>query len=68
MIIETTGNRCLTVHGPTPKRVVYKLMKMDFIVFTKTDYMREVKERVKVLYDADIDFEKKRLRTIPEGT
>lgn len=32
------------------------MMKMDFITVTKSDYMTEVRDRLKVVYDVDIKF------------
>lgn len=32
------------------------MMKMDFITATKSDYMTEVRDRLKVVYDVDIKF------------
>jgi hypothetical protein len=34
------------IRGRTPKDVVYRMMKQDFVVTTKLDYMKEVRERL----------------------
>ena len=45
MKILTIGAKPLRLQG-TPKQIVYKMMKKDFLTTTKTDYMTEVQERV----------------------
>lgn len=51
--IRTNSGRTFT--GP-PKRIVYHMMKQDYICHAKTSYMDEVKERLKVVYDEGIEF------------
>ena len=56
LTVTTTGNRRIIFRGEIAKVIVYKMMKMDFITVTKSDYMTEVRDRLKVVYDVDIKF------------
>ena len=56
LIVTTTGNRSIVFRGGTAKVVVYKMMKADFITVTKSDYMTEVRDRLKMVYNVNIKF------------
>lgn len=47
----------MTFRGGSAKSIVHKMMKQDFITITKTDYMQEVKERLKIVYGVTLKFE-----------
>jgi hypothetical protein len=57
MTISTLIGVPMTFIGASPKRVVYKMMKKDFIATCKHDYMLEVKERLDVAYQIQIEIE-----------
>lgn len=44
--------------GNTKKEIVRKMSLKSFIAETKTDYMEDVRERLKIVYDIKIRFEK----------
>ena len=58
MIRAEVRNTQRTFKGRTPKEVVYRMMRADFITRAKEDYMKEVAERVKQVY-------RRSLRLIP---
>lgn len=56
LTVTTTGNRQIAFRGETAKVVVYRMMKADFITVTKSDYMMEVRDRLRVVYNVGIKF------------
>lgn len=44
--------------GANAKAVVFAMMKGDFLVRTKTDYMTEVAERLRVIFGVNIKFKR----------
>ena len=56
MIVLTKGNIGMNFLGDTYKDIVLQMMRKDFITVTKTDYMAEVRDRLRVVYGIHIDF------------
>ena len=56
MKIITNGNNPMTFEGKSAKAIVLQMMRNDYITATKTDYMLEVEERLRVVYGIRINF------------
>jgi len=54
MRLTVTTEQGHVFRGDSAKQIVYRMMKRDFMVTTKTDYMAEVRQRVKIIYGWEI--------------